>query len=173
MKRDGLWSIGKYCVGLLFALIIVAASHAPASAGEYDAALKGVKGVNVVFNVSHGNAKSANAIFWAVRDAYKNEAVRALSEAPRAVVVFHGGAVQLLSTSRQGTDKGEAEARDRFAATLREMKKEGVKLEVCMYAVKVMGVDPATLMPEIARVGNGFVSVAGYQNQGYAVVAIP
>ena len=53
------------------------------------------------------------------------------------------------------------------------MKKEGVKLEVCIYAVKVLGLDPATIMPEIDQVGNGFISVAGYQAQGYTVVTIP
>jgi hypothetical protein len=38
--------------------------------------------------------------------------------------------------------------------------------------VKVFGVDPATLMPGIDRVGNGFIAVLGYQAQGYSVVAI-
>jgi hypothetical protein len=37
----------------------------------------------------------------------------------------------------------------------------------------VMGVDKATIMPEIDQVGNGFVSVIGYQMQGYALVSIP
>ena len=53
------------------------------------------------------------------------------------------------------------------------MKKDVVTFEICDYAVKVMGVDPATIMPEIDHVGNGFISVAGYQAQGYAVVRIP
>jgi intracellular sulfur oxidation DsrE/DsrF family protein len=53
------------------------------------------------------------------------------------------------------------------------LKKDGVKLEICLYAAKVMGVDPETIMPEIDRVGNGFISVIGYQAQGYSVVRIP
>jgi hypothetical protein len=36
-----------------------------------------------------------------------------------------------------------------------------------------MGVDKAKIMPEIDQVGNGFVSVIGYQMQDYAVVRIP
>jgi len=35
-----------------------------------------------------------------------------------------------------------------------------------MYPVKVPGIDPATLMPEIDQVGNGFISVPGYQAEG-------
>jgi intracellular sulfur oxidation DsrE/DsrF family protein len=52
------------------------------------------------------------------------------------------------------------------------MKKAGVKLEVCLYAVKALNVDPDTIMPEVDKVGNGFISVVGYQAQGYSVVTI-
>ena len=62
---------------------------------------------------------------------------------------------------------------EKFQQTLRQMKQAGVKLEICLYAAKVMGVDQATILPEIDRVDNGFVSVIGYQMQGYAVVRIP
>jgi len=53
------------------------------------------------------------------------------------------------------------------------MKKDGVKLEVCLYAAKVLDVAEKSIIPEIDRVGNGFVSVIGYQQQGYAMVRIP
>jgi hypothetical protein len=39
--------------------------------------------------------------------------------------------------------------------------------------VKVLDIDPATLMPEIDQVGNGFISVLGYQAQGYSLVTVP
>lgn len=59
-----------------------------------------------------------------------------------------------------------------FAETIRQMKKAGVTFEVCMYAVKVLGVDPATILPEVDKVGNGFISIVGYQAKGYSVVTI-
>ena len=34
-------------------------------------------------------------------------------------------------------------------------------------------VDPKTIIPEVSQVGNGFVSIVGYQAQGYEVVVIP
>jgi len=39
--------------------------------------------------------------------------------------------------------------------------------------LKGMGVDEAMIIPEVDPVDNGFVSVIGYQMQGYAVVRIP
>ena len=145
----------------------------PAVAGGYDNALKDVKGVKMLFNVSPGNPTFANVVFWAVRNAYQDEAVSTLPENPEVAIVFHGPVVKLLSSDRSGFDTKDYGEIDKFQDTLRQMKKEGVKLEVCLYAAKVLGVDPATIMPEIDQVGNGFISVAGYQAQGYTVITIP
>ncbi|MDW7710877.1 MAG: DsrE family protein [Deferrisomatales bacterium] len=161
----------RVCAGLVW--VAAAVCFSPAAAQEYAAALQGLERLDVVFDVAQGNPAAANVVFWAVRDVYQAEEVRALPEKPRVVVAFRGPAVRLLSTKREGVTREDAEAMDRFAATLREMKKDGVRLEVCLYAVQVLGVDPASLLPEVDRVTNGFVSVVGYQNQGYAVVAIP
>jgi len=160
-----------------FAILIMsfflALQVSPAVAGGYDNALKDVKGIKVLFNVSLGDPAFDNAVFWAVRNVYQDKAVSTLPEKPQVAVVFHGPVVKLLSSDRTGFDEKANAEIDKFQATLREMKKEGVILEVCLYAAKVMGVDPATIMPEIDQVGNGFISVAGYQAQGYSVVTIP
>lgn len=150
----------------------VASFALPVVAGEYPA-LDGVKGLDSVFGVGLGNPAAASVVLPAIMDVYKNKDVRALHAVPRTVMVFHGPAVKLISTDRKGVDKKDAEALDKVAEMIRQMKKDGVRIEVCMYAVKVMGVDPATLMPEIDRVGNGFISVLGYQAQGYSVVSVP
>jgi uncharacterized protein len=155
-----------------FIVAFVAGSAFPVVAGEYRA-LDGVKGLDSVFDVSLGNPAVASVIFPAIMDVYRNTDVRALHAAPRTVMVFHGPAVKLLSTDRKEVDKKEAEALDKVAEMIRQFKKDGVRMEVCMYAVKVFGVDPATLMPEVDRVGNGYISVLGYQAQGYSLEVVP
>lgn len=160
-------------MGILIMSLLMALQVSALFAGEYDNALKGVKGIDVVFDVSAENPTFANIVFWAVRDTYMNEAVSSLPEKPQAAVVFHGKIVKLLSSDRTGFDEKEKAEIDKFQATLRQMAEEGVKLEVCLYAVKVLGIDPTTILPEIDQVGNGFISVAGYQAQGYSVVRIP
>ena len=161
-----------HILAVLLSGISLGLMAAPVTAGEY-AALEGVAGVNTVFDVSQGSPKVANIVFWAVKDVYQNESVRALPNPPRTVVVFHGPSVKLISSDRKGFKPEEVAEVDKFADTIRQMKKDGVTFEICDYAAKVMGVDPATIMPEIDHVGNGFVSVAGYQAQGYSVVRIP
>lgn len=164
---------GPLAVLMLSAVVVLALFVTQAAAGGYDNALKGVKGLDAVFDVSQGSPKVANVVFWAVKNVYEDETVRALSTPPQVAVVFHGPAVKLISTDRSAFKAEEDAELDKFAETIRQMKKDGVKLEVCDYALKVMGVDPATVMPEIDHVGNGFISVIGYQAQGYAVVRIP
>lgn len=56
---------------------------------------------------------------------------------------------------------------------VRQLKKDGVKMEVCLYAANVVGVDPSTILPEIDPVNNGFISTIGYQAQGYSLVRVP
>lgn len=152
-------------------LVLFLVSATPAVSEEY-AALKGVNKVQAVFDVTIGSAKAAPVVFWAVRNVYEDQSVRGLPEPPQIAVVFHGLAVKLISTNREGYSDEEKKALDEFADMLRQMKKDGVTLEVCLYAVKVLGVDPASILPEIDQVGNGFISVAGYQAQGYSVIGI-
>ena len=154
-------------------VVFLALTASAAAAGGYDTALKGVKGINAVFDVSHGTPKTANALFWAVQNVYEDETVRALPNQSHVAVVFHGPAVKLISTDRTGFNYEVNAELEKFAGTIRQLKKDGVKLEVCDYALKVMGVDPATIMAEVDHVGNGFISVIGYQAQGYSVVRIP
>jgi len=138
----------------------------------YDNALKGLSKYDAVYDVSTADPKVANIVFWAVTNSYKAAEVKAIAK-PNVAVVFRGAAVSLLTTD---TSKFTAEQQPevlKFHQTLKQMKQDGVHLEVCLYAVEVMGVDKATILPEIDQVANGFVSVIGYQNQGYAVVRLP
>jgi intracellular sulfur oxidation DsrE/DsrF family protein len=158
---------------VLLMVFVVALQTSSAFAEGYENALKDVKGVKMLFNVSLGDPTFNNIVFWAVRDAYQNEAVKSLPEKPLVAVVFHGPVVKLLSTDRTGFNEKDIAEIDKFQATLREMKHDGVILEVCNYALKVLGVDPETVIPEIDKVGNGFISLAGYEAQGYAVITSP
>ena len=144
-----------------------------AVSGEYDNALKDVKSIKAVFDVTQGSPKTSNLIFWAVKNVYEDETVKGLPQKAELAIVFHGPAVKLISTDRSKFKEAEYAELDKFHGMIRQLKKDGVKLEVCVYALKVMGVDPATVYPEIDQVGNGFISVIGYQQQGYSVVRIP
>jgi uncharacterized protein len=162
---------GLYCRSILLTLALLVFAAMPAVA-QYPA-LEGIERLDTVVDYSLGSAQAATVVFPAVREIYQDPSVTALPESPRTVIVFHGKAVRLLSTDREGFEEADLEAVEQVAEMIRQFDQDGIRMEVCMYAVNALGVDPATLMPEIEQVGNGFISVAGYQNQGYAVVVVP
>ena len=161
----------RFWGALIVGAILIGFTASPAVSGEY-AALDGVTGVKTVFDVSSGSAETINVVFWAVKNVYEDQSVRSLANPPKVAVVFHGPAVKLISTDRKDFNDTEKKALDKFAETIRQMKKDGVTFEVCMYAAKVLGVDAATILPEIDQVGNGFISIVGYQAKGYSLVPI-
>ncbi len=154
-------------------LAIVAFILPPAFAQGYDNSLKNVGNYDVVYEVTQGSPKIVNNVFWAVKNSYAIAEVNDLSTPPKVAIVFHGPAVRLLSSDMSHFSDGERVEVAKFKQTLRQMKADGVNLEVCLYAAKMVGVEKETIIPEIDQVGNGFVSVIGYQMQGYAVVLIP
>lgn len=158
-------------VPFVIALFLLLFAPAPAMSQEYKA-LEGVQELKTVFDYGHASPEAALVIFPAVRGVYQSESVTSLPHDPKAVIVFHDAAVKFLSTERKGS-KEENETLDKVAEMIRQIKKDGVRMEVCMYAVKVFGVNPDSIMPEIEKVENGWISVAGYQAQDYSLVAIP
>lgn len=156
---------------LVFAFILLISPATPALSQEYKA-LEGVKELKTVFDYGHGSPEAALVIFPAIRGVYQSKSVTSLPHAPTAVIVFHDQAVKFLSTDRKGDEK-KNETLDKVAEMIRQLKKDGVRMEVCMYAVNVFGVNPDTIMPEIEKVENGWVAVSGYQAQDYSLIAIP
>ncbi|MFO7645951.1 MAG: DsrE family protein [Desulfosarcina sp.] len=170
MKRKYQLNVRRFYT-IVAATSIIAMAAIPAMSGDY-AALEGVKSLKTVFDVTHGSPQTANIVFWAVNNVNDDGSVRALSQPPQIVVVFHGPSVKMISTDRSGFKESDHEELDKFTDTIRQMKASGVNFEVCDYALKVMGVDPKTVMPEVDHVPNGFISIAGYQAQGYSVITI-
>ena len=48
----------------------------------------------------------------------------------------------------------------------------GIKQEVCAVATRVFGIDNKTVFPSLTLVGDGFISLIGYQAQGYHLVPV-
>ena len=78
----------RRCYTIATALFILVLIAIPAMSGEY-AALKGVKGVKTVFDVSQGSPQVANIVFWAVRNVHDDKSTRSLSESPQVAVTIN------------------------------------------------------------------------------------
>jgi intracellular sulfur oxidation DsrE/DsrF family protein len=88
------------------------------------------------------------------------------------VVVFIGPSVKLISKNREGLSPEDQRSLDEIADAVSAMSKDGITLEFCLVAAKFFNVDPASVLPEIKGVGNGWIPVIGYQAQGYSLVPV-
>jgi len=130
-------------------------------------ALKGIKTMKVVYDMNGvSEPKRMIVMLKAILDA--NGRALAAKVKPDLVIAFRGPALNLIQ--KPGPDAtGEQK---QIGELLAELKKEGVKLEVCSFAANVMNLDPAGFLPEVKVVGNTFNSLGGYQAKGYGVISV-
>ena len=163
MKRKGITLLN------LFLAILLIGSVSTASGEEYEG-IKSVKTAKIIFDERESSPNTAILHLKLVHQTYKDLA--AMKKKPVFVVVFMGPSVKLVSKNREGFSPEDQKSIDEIANTLSAMSKDGIKLEICLVAVKVFNVDPASVLPEIKRVGNGWISMAVYQAQGYSLVPV-
>ncbi|MEW6312677.1 MAG: DsrE family protein [Pseudomonadota bacterium] len=136
-------------------------------AAEYES-MVGVKSAKAIFDVRVGQSQSAALHLKLIHQTYKD--LMAAKKRPVFALVFIGPSVKLISKNRSGFTPEDQKSLDEIAGTVSAMVRDGMKLEVCGVALKVFNVDPASVLPEIKKVENGFISEIGYQAQGYALV---
>ena len=124
-----------------------------------------------VFLVDIGDAKKLNFYLDVIQGTYKGMKEQGVE--PDFILVFIGPSVKYLSTSPSPETEQEA------GGVLMEIESNvealavlGVKQEICAVATRVFGIDNKTLLPGLTPVGNGFISLIGYQSQGYHLVPV-
>ena len=154
-----------------FALLILAAVVMPANAQDYKS-LEGINGVNTIFDFRESTPASVLGHLSLVHKTYKDKAIRSIDEAPEFVVVFMGPSVKLLSSDRREFSAKERATLEKMDSVISAMAEDGIRLEVCLFAVSSFGVDPESIASEINRVPNGWISSIGYQVKGYALIPV-
>lgn len=85
---------------------------------------------------------------------------------PEIIVVFIGPSVNLIST-----DESAPATESTIAEKISAMKADGVKFEICMTTAHALDISADSILPEVTQVGNGWISLIGYQHSGYSMIA--
>jgi intracellular sulfur oxidation DsrE/DsrF family protein len=153
----------------LLAAVFFCSAVSDVSAGEYDS-LKGMESAKAIVDFRMGDPKAVVPTMSLVHQAWKDLAE--LKKNPAFVVVFMGPAVKLISKNREGLAPEDQKSVDELAKIIAAMSKDGIKFEVCVAAARAFKVDPASILSEIMKVENGWISEIGYQAQGYSLVPV-
>jgi intracellular sulfur oxidation DsrE/DsrF family protein len=158
-------------------LLIVAVSmglpvSAMAQAAIDDSAsLNGIKEAKGVFLIDFTNPKKTAFYLKVIKGTHQGFVKQGVK--PDMILVFIGQTVKYLSTEPDDELELEFESELKsIAQTVRELYALGVRMEVCAVATKEFGVDNQTILPEMKVVGDGFISLIGWQTQGYKLVPI-
>ncbi|MEF8794045.1 DsrE family protein [Thiohalorhabdus sp.] len=162
-------------VALILVLLLSAAPVTAAPEGmEYtdDAALSEVSEGRGVFLVDIGSPDKLALYLNLIPGTYQRLEKQGVD--PDFVLVFIGPSVKhLTKPSDSLADLEHGEALQRIRQGIDKLQSlEDVRLEVCNVALEVMDVAPERLLPGMKIVSDGFISVIGYQEQGYHLVPV-
>lgn len=157
---------------LLILSLSLAIGHSHANSPINDrAALADLKVAQGVFMIDIAEAKKMNFYLEVIQGTLKGMQEQGVT--PDFVMVYIGPSVQYLSTSPNAEIEGQHGAvLMEIANNVEKLAELGIKQEICAVATDVFGIDNKTLLPELNLVGDGFISLIGYQAQGYHLVPV-
>ena len=161
-------SVLSLVAAMVLAVAIPAAAYAEAPIND-TAALAGVEEAKGVFQIDFDEAEKTAFYLEIIRGTHSNFVRQGLE--PRLVIVFIGPTVQFLSTET-GDDVADPATLMRIESEVARLADIGVRLEVCAVATDVFGVDNDTLFDGLHLTGDGFVSMIGWQAQGYHAITM-
>lgn len=92
---------------------------------------------------------------------------------PDFVLVYIGPSVQYLSsTPGAEIEKTHSAVLMEIESNVEKLAALGIKQEICAVATEVFGIDNNSLFADLNLVGDGFISLIGYQAQGYHLVPV-
>lgn len=153
----------------VMAVVLVFSGCKTEAPGGYEA-LRGVRSVKAFFDFRDTNPKIAAVHMKLILDTYNQ--LKGMNVKPEFVINFIGGSVKLISSDRSAYSDQEKAYLNQVAETAAKMVKAGINLEVCMAAVNILGVDPASIDKNFTKVPNGWIAEMGYQKRGYSLVPV-
>lgn len=163
----------RLAIALAIALCTIAAPNARAATAAYQnaEALRGVTAAKGVFLVDLDDPGKLARYLEFIGGSHRSLAQQGIP--PDFKVVVIGPTVKYLAAEPPANATPEQRALlARIARALQGLKAQEIRVEVCKIALDVFRVDPAHLAPGLTVVADGFISLIGYQAQGYGLVPI-
>jgi len=154
---------------LSLGLALVSGPLRAAPAVDDAAALAGMTEAKGVFQIDFTEAEKTAFYLEVIRGTHANFVRQGVD--PDLVIVFIGPTVQFLSTEA-GEEVADPATLMRIESEVARLADMGVRLEVCTVATEVFNVDNDSLFDGLELTGDGFVSMIGWQAQGYHPITL-
>jgi len=135
--------------------------HADSTVPDDRFALKGLKQTKAIFDVRLAELDKLLFNLGLVKETW--EGISNQKVKPTLIVSLRGPAVKLFTRDQAPPELKEL---------LTDLKKKGVRVEICSVATRVFKVDNSQLLPDVILVGNVLTSQIAWQNKGYALITL-
>ncbi len=162
----------KLCIAFwLLASTFMMSSPSQATELNNQEALAGIKEIKVVYDIRKANPQLLLAYLKGIESNRNNLALEGVKATQR--VVFIADAVKYITTKpSEEVSMEHGDLLPKIAEQIKRLKSLGVDMEVCSAATAAYKIDNATILQEIKVVRSGFLSVMGWQAQGYQLVPV-
>ena len=156
---------------IVLAFIIIGCLTMPlAGASNLDngAALEGLKAAKVYFDV---NLKDDNLLVF--RMELLDKTIKQMADdglEVSGIIGFRGGASRFITSDDHYVLEEEINNKKKIQEWVREFSNSGLVVEQCAIAAEILDIPQEDFIPEVKVVANGYISLIGYQAQGYSVV---
>lgn len=131
-------------------------------------ALKGLKEAKAYFDVTVGNPKILLIRLQLIEKTH-NQLVTA-GVKPNFVIGIRGKASSFFTKGTDYVIETDLPEKEQIAALVKRLKTQNIVMEQCLIAAGFEGIDVADFLPQVELVANGYISMIGYQAQGYSLV---
>ena len=152
----------------LFSFANYSAALASGHGYDNDRSLNGVEQTSIYFDV---NLKDDTLL--AFRMDLLDRTIKSLEEAGldvRAVIGFRGHASRFITKDDHYVLEEEIDNKKKIQNWIRQFASRDIVVEQCAIAAQILDIPTEDFLPEVSIVGNGYISLVGYQAQGYSVV---
>lgn len=162
----------RFLLSLATLVLLVFHGLAPAESTIDDrAALRGVKEGKGVFLIDFTEPRKTAFYLDIIRGTHAG--LKRQGVTPDLVIVYIGPTVRFLTRVPDEELVIDHDASlQAIAGHVEALAALGVRQEVCNIATRAFKVDNANLLPQLSLVGDGFISLIGWQTQGYKLIPL-
>lgn len=131
-------------------------------------ALENLSELKVYFDIKADSAaKLEKRLIW-INDTYEQVSQQNLKAT--FIIGIRSKASFFITKGDEYIDEEEILTKGKIERWLKHFVKRGIHIEQCGLSAELFDIDPQDFFPEITVVKNSYISIAGYQNRGYAYV---
>ncbi len=153
---------------VLLILFLFFFSPVQASSYLHGPAINGQKTIKIIFDVNVGEPEKL-----LLRMRLIDQTFSELQEAgiiPLFVVAFRGKASRFITRGGLYLPEEDRPYKQKMRDWLKLFKEKGITLQQCIIAADLLQIDTKDFVSFVTPVRNAYISLAGYQSQGYSLI---